>query len=325
MQLAAATPAAIKPQPQGHFRKPTILFVDDEERILRSLKLLFMREYQVRTASSGQEALEILRRETVHALVSDQRMPQMTGVELLRQARDVSPNTMRLLLTGYSDIEAIIGSINEGEIFRYISKPWNQEEIRDIVASAAAIALSLETAPGLRSRPGTVGDEAVRVLLIDGAAETAPALKAILDEHLPGSQELAWASSLEEAMAILEKGDVGVVVSELRIGNQDTTAFLKALKRYRPEIVTIVLSTFQDGALLVEMVNQGQIHRFLPKPLRNTMTARGVLSGIQRHREMRHLPHLAQRHRVEVPPREPEAGLVQRIKGIVRRIARPLQ
>lgn len=302
--------------------KPTLLFVDDEERILRSLKMLFLRDYRVLVASSGVEALEILRREKVHALISDQRMPQMTGVEVLRQARELSPDTMRLLLTGYSDVEAVIGSINEGEIFRYINKPWNQEDIRRIVASAAGIALALEAAPGSRS-PAPAGEPPARcrILLIDAAAETAAALRAVLDEHLPGQHELAWAQSLEEAMGILEAGDIALVISDLRVGNEDATEFLKTLKRFHPQIVTIVLSRFQDSALLVELVNQGQIHRYLPKPIRATMTARGVLSGIQRHREIRRTPALSHRHRVEPAARQADGNLVQRIRGLVRRLA----
>jgi response regulator RpfG family c-di-GMP phosphodiesterase len=129
--------------PATESTKPTLLFVDDEERILRSLRMLFAANYRVLVTTSGHEALEILRREKVHALISDQRMPVMAGVDLLRQAREIAPNTMRLLLTGYSDIEAIIGSINDGEVFRYISKPERGRHPR-IVGEAAGIAMSLE-------------------------------------------------------------------------------------------------------------------------------------------------------------------------------------
>ena len=105
--------------------KPTLLLIDDEERILRSLRMLFFIGYDVRTTTDPDEAIRILREEKVHVIVSDQRMPVMQGSELLRIARETSPATMRILLTGYSDLDASIASVNEGEVFRYLMKPWN--------------------------------------------------------------------------------------------------------------------------------------------------------------------------------------------------------
>src|SRR5688572_27562186 len=94
-----------------------VLFVDDEPRILTTMRMLFRKNYEVFTAEGGQKALELLKSQPVDVIVSDQRMPGMTGIEMLRQARELNPNAMRILLTGYSDLNAIIGSINEGEIF----------------------------------------------------------------------------------------------------------------------------------------------------------------------------------------------------------------
>ena len=126
--------------------KPRVLLVDDEERILRSLGLLLRMQYQVFATSDGYEALDILKREKIHVLISDQRMPIMSGSELLRQARDTAPDTIRILLTGYADADAALASVNEGEIFRYITKPWGPMELRDTIAQAAEIAL--HAAPG---------------------------------------------------------------------------------------------------------------------------------------------------------------------------------
>ena len=123
--------------------KARILFVDDEERIVNALRSIFRSGYHVFTATNGAEALEFVRRFQPHVVVSDQRMPQMTGVELLRRVKGLAPNTVRMLLTGYSDLAAIVGSINEGEVFRFISKPWDNQEIQKIVAEAAAIAFDL--------------------------------------------------------------------------------------------------------------------------------------------------------------------------------------
>ncbi|MCB1804093.1 MAG: response regulator, partial [Candidatus Competibacteraceae bacterium] len=96
--------------------KIKVLFVDDERHILTALRALFRSQYEVYTATSGSEALDIIRREHIHIIVSDQRMPKMLGSQLLAQVKTLSPHTMRLLLTGYSDMDAIMKSINEGEV-----------------------------------------------------------------------------------------------------------------------------------------------------------------------------------------------------------------
>lgn len=308
--------------PATESTKPTLLFVDDEERILRSLRMLFAANYRVLVTTSGHEALEILRREKVHALISDQRMPVMAGVDLLRQAREIAPNTMRLLLTGYSDIEAIIGSINDGEVFRYISKPWNADDIRGIVGEAAGIAMSLEQS-GDSARSQSPGAEAQSLLLIDDCPETASELKALIEESFPRTFALEWATSLGEAMAILEQKNVSIVVSETQVGNEDMTPFLKTLKRFKPHVVTIVLTSFKDSSLLVGLINQGQVHRFLPKPMRKVMTVRGIQSGIERSREIQSRPEIVRRHKVEAPQQEMDPGLLNRIRGLFQRVARP--
>jgi len=119
-------------------KKGKILFVDDEENILRSLRRLFLdEEVEVFTASSGAQGLEILAREEgVGVIVSDQRMPEMTGVDFLEKSKAVSPSSMRILLTGYADVNAAIDAINRGGAFRYLNKPWNDEELVQTVKSA---------------------------------------------------------------------------------------------------------------------------------------------------------------------------------------------
>ncbi len=118
--------------------KGKILFVDDEENILRSLQRLFMdEELEVFTASSGAKGLEILARETeVGVIVSDQRMPEMTGVDFLEKSKAISPQSIRILLTGYADVNAAIDAINRGSTFRYLNKPWNDDELVQTVKSA---------------------------------------------------------------------------------------------------------------------------------------------------------------------------------------------
>jgi response regulator RpfG family c-di-GMP phosphodiesterase len=114
-----------------------ILFVDDEENVLRSLKRLFMSEdYEVLTALSGSDGLAVLKDFEVPVIVSDQRMPVMTGAEFLEKSRELSPDAVRIILTGYADIEAAIGAINRGGAYRYVSKPWNGSDLLMVVKDA---------------------------------------------------------------------------------------------------------------------------------------------------------------------------------------------
>ena len=114
-----------------------ILFVDDEENVLRSLKRLFMSEaYEVLTALSGGEGLAILKEIEVPVIVSDQRMPVMTGAEFLEKSRQLSPDAVRIILTGYADVEAAIGAINRGGAYRYVSKPWNDSDLLLVIKDA---------------------------------------------------------------------------------------------------------------------------------------------------------------------------------------------
>src|SRR4051812_44465014 len=118
-------------------RRHTFLIVDDEPDVLESLRHLFHRRYRILTATSGKEALDLMGREPVHIVLSDQRMPGMTGDELLGQVRQRHPEAIRLLFTGYADIQAVIKAVNQGGIFRYILKPWDAAELEAVIAQAA--------------------------------------------------------------------------------------------------------------------------------------------------------------------------------------------
>jgi len=118
-----------------------LLFVDDEDNILQSIKRLFFNaDYTIHTANSGAEGLKMLESGTpVHVVVSDYRMPGMNGVEFLQQVSRKWPNTVRMVLSGYADTPAVIGAINEGGIYKFISKPWNDDDLRIAVANAATL------------------------------------------------------------------------------------------------------------------------------------------------------------------------------------------
>jgi DNA-binding NtrC family response regulator len=118
--------------------KPAILLVDDEPEILFSLKALLRQEFVLHTAESGREALEILRQFPIQVIMTDQRMPEMTGVELMGRAKTQYPDAIRIIFTGYADIKAVVDAINHGGLFRYITKPWDPDELISLLQDAVS-------------------------------------------------------------------------------------------------------------------------------------------------------------------------------------------
>jgi CheY-like chemotaxis protein len=115
----------------------TLLLVDDEASILSALKRLFRRDgYHVLAATSGAEGLALLAQQPVDVILSDQRMPGMTGIEFMREARRLHPLTVRITLSGYTDLESIIEAVNEGAVYKFLTKPWDDDLLRHHVAQA---------------------------------------------------------------------------------------------------------------------------------------------------------------------------------------------
>jgi len=113
-----------------------ILIVDDEPANLRTLARLFREDYEVLTAASGDEALALLIQHDVAVLITDQRMPGMTGIELLKKTVPLRPRMVRIILTGYTDVDALVEAINCGQVYRYVAKPWDNDELRMTVKRA---------------------------------------------------------------------------------------------------------------------------------------------------------------------------------------------
>lgn len=121
-------------------KKYSILYVDDEEQNLISFKAAFRREYNIFTALSGEEGLKILHDNPIDLIITDQRMPQMTGIQFLEKVIPQYPDTVRMILTGFSDVDAIIGAINTGRVYRYITKPWDETELHMTIENACQLA-----------------------------------------------------------------------------------------------------------------------------------------------------------------------------------------
>ena len=114
-------------------KRHTLLIVDDEVDVLDSLRHQFHRSYRVLTHTSGNKPSRSLKKTRSSSILSDQRMPGMTGDQFLRRARGLKPDAIRMLFTGYADIQAVINAVNEGHIFRYILKPWDSTELEGII------------------------------------------------------------------------------------------------------------------------------------------------------------------------------------------------
>ncbi|BBO82914.1 hypothetical protein DSCO28_34800 [Desulfosarcina ovata subsp. sediminis] len=134
----SAEQAAIPDSKPAGTKAYRILFVDDEPNVLKAMRRIFRQEnYQLLTAGSGPEALALLdRHQPVHVVVSDHRMPGMTGTQLLKQIKAKYPKTIRIMLTGYADTDAVMGAVNEGAVYKFITKPWNDDDLRLTVSLA---------------------------------------------------------------------------------------------------------------------------------------------------------------------------------------------
>jgi len=118
--------------------KYTLLIVDDEPDVCDSVHDLLRREFRVLKAHSGQEGFRLMQEEEVHIIMTDQRMPKVSGVELLTKVKAKNPQAVRMLFTGYADLESIIAAINQGHVYQFLKKPWQPEELLEAVRQAAA-------------------------------------------------------------------------------------------------------------------------------------------------------------------------------------------
>ena len=116
--------------------KIKILYVDDEENNLQAFKATFRRDYKVFIAISAQEARDLLLTQAVDIIITDQRMPEETGVEFLESIIPLYPDPIRILLTGYTDIQAVIDAINKGQVYHYLTKPWEEDYLRTVIKNA---------------------------------------------------------------------------------------------------------------------------------------------------------------------------------------------
>jgi DNA-binding NtrC family response regulator len=155
--------------------KHCLLIVDDEPDVCDSVHDLLRREFRVLKAHSALEGCRIMQEEEVHMVMSDQRMPQITGVELLTRVKNRYPQAVRMLYTGYADLDSIIAAINQGHIYQFIKKPWQPEELLEAVRQAAAEYDRLSEADAERERlHQEVNDLKARVTSLENEIRARP-------------------------------------------------------------------------------------------------------------------------------------------------------
>jgi DNA-binding NtrC family response regulator len=286
---------------------PRLLCVDDEPLVLNALMRLFRQHYEVGIATSGAQALQLMSTLPFDVVISDQRMPGMSGVELLGQIRDKHPRAMRILLTGYADLQATLDAVNRGEVFRYVTKPWNNDQLRQVVQQAM-VAAQTTTAVPPRPAAGATARPALSVVSGDAAAQVGvlvldpdPALAELVRQIAP-QRRIVTAASLEEAATLLEQdAQLGVLVTEARVGRDELVGILAALREARPALTSIVAARHTDAEQVIRLINQGQIYRYIGKPVPADRLAAELNGAIRRHLSLRTAPQLAVRHRVDAP------------------------
>jgi DNA-binding NtrC family response regulator len=300
--------------------KPVLLFVDDEERIVKLLKIMFRSEYEVYTATSAREALAVLETIPVDVLISDQRMPEITGIQLLSQVRERWPETVRLLLTGYSDLVAIVGAVNEGEVYRFINKPWNQAELRAVIAEAVDSAQNARTirqtvAPIWRDDTNTPFSVASQLLAIEGC----DADRQEVVEMFTYDFRVHAARTLKEAIDILTHEQIGVIVSNAEVDGVDITDVLAEIGRIDPAITMVVMTEKPSSETIINLINSGRIYRFAMQPLSPNLFRLAVHAAMREHHRRLADPRVVKRRMLLEASKESESdgmynSLVQNLR-----------
>ena len=207
----------------------TVLIVDDEPAILRSLKAIFDRDHHVITAASAREAIEIMRSQTVHVLVSDYKMPGQDGLSLLIEVKKKFPGTIRVLMTAFADMNLVVRALNEGEIHRFISKPYMSFEFRTMLKDCLSLS-------GILSEEPEGADVERLVILAHDSKISLSTLQIILGT----SYRTITTSSGPDLLDYVSKNDVSALVLGVGLEMLDgctITSYLKKEKKVNFPII----------------------------------------------------------------------------------------
>jgi serine/threonine-protein kinase len=344
-------------------RKPSLLFVDDEPSILTALRVVFRTGYDVTVTTDGFEAVELLKTKRFDVIVSDQRMPKMTGVELLRHALDLSPNTIRVLLTGYSDTDAILGAINDVEVHRFLQKPWDNARLKQVVNEAIELARNVSetttvnetdlSVPATDDKPKKLADVVPLPVqhranpAIENASpslDTEPtppsavnekdtvlivdskaALFAQTQAEMSGKVDVVHAANVIEVFNVLERMPVSTMVCSFDVQSEADRTFIQMLKKEHPYIFVVAVCDSTDSTRLIELINQAKIFRFVKKPVSMSILSRYIMSAVAQAVEIRKNPALIRRqHADEISDSVAKSSSAQLLRDHFARINKTL-
>ena len=215
-------------------------------------------------------------------------------------------------MTGYADLNAIIGSINDGEIYRYLTKPCKSEELLAVVGRATEIALTYN--PDEDAEQFDSSGKKQTLLVIDETDE----LIEQISKQFSHSYRVLHAEGLEEAYDYLANEDIGVCITDINVSGENIAPIIFTLKQDAPHLVVLVQTEFQDAGLLIDLINKGQVYRCLPKPMRASLLEISVNRAFQHHAKLKASPELVKRYEVEHDPEnDVRIDLSSRVRSLI--------
>lgn len=277
--------------------KPNIIFIDDDPRILRSLNTIFRSSHNVYITEDPDEFREKVATVPMDVIVCDQKMPVVTGTELLAEVRQSAPDAMRILLTGYADRDDVLDAINEGEIYRYITKPWDTQDLLRTIGDATNIARALRQMRDLQPLEADEEDPEARcgAMIMFENEKIYEKFRYVFERRYTPY----WAKDLESALEILLEQDIGIIVSDVHFCGQDVVSAMNVLKAHFPQIMSIVVTQTQDSEALIDLINYGQVYRALVRPVSTRLLSDNLRGAAIRHRVLQESPEERARHQVE--------------------------
>ncbi len=264
----------------------TLLVVDDEPDVCDSVHDLLRKQYKVLKAPSAAEGYKLMEAEEVHIIMTDQRMPQVTGVELLKRIRAGHPKAVRLLFTGYADLDSIITAINQGHIFQFLKKPWQPEELEAAVREAAQeydrlvehsvsmqrfheeIKQLWERVAALESEKSHLQRSHMKppskhtLLVVDDEPDVCDSVHDLLRREF----KVLKAKSAAEGYKVMETEEVHIIMTDQRMPQVTGVELLKRIRAGHPQAVRMLFTGFADLEAIIAAINQGHIFQFLKKP-----------------------------------------------------------
>lgn len=288
-----------------------ILLVDDEQNVLNALRRELEDGYEIETFSNPENALQRCHETQFDLVVADYKMPQMNGIEFLKQFGKLQPNATRIILSGQADTNVLVNAINDTHIYRFIDKPWDQTELAATLSQALAYREVLlenrrltdsspaKTSPGLQL-PGA--EKRYQILVVDDEPNVLNTISRDLtsrnsfgDLHMallreanpqyPVNQpdfrfEVYTTTSSEQALDFIKRKVCDVVISDFMMPEMNGFEFLKAIREKQPDATCIMLSGHTDRQTLTEAINRLEIFSFISKPWREYELKSAVTQAI---------------------------------------------